>query len=64
MTPAILSSGDLAMAGANLRRADLGLRTADAINIAMAKRLGVGLATFDAKMAAAARSLGVKVTPA
>ncbi len=44
-----------------LRRLDLPLRTADAINIAIAQRAGARLATFDAKMATAARALGVDV---
>ncbi len=64
VTSATVSSGDLAMAAASLRCVDLSLRAADAINIAIAKRLGIELATFDTKMAAAARRLGVKVAPA
>jgi hypothetical protein len=64
VTSAMLSSGDLARANANLRRVDLSLRTADAINIAIAKRLGLELVTFDTKMAAAARSLGLKFAAA
>lgn len=44
-----------------VRRIDLGLRTADALHIAVAMRLGATLATFARKMADAARSLGIDV---
>jgi uncharacterized protein len=53
-----LESGDLDAANAYLRRFDLKLRTADAINVAIAQRLGAALATFDKKMQAAAARLG------
>jgi predicted nucleic acid-binding protein len=42
-----------------LRRLDLTLRTADALNIAIAQRVRAALATFDRSMAASARALGV-----
>jgi uncharacterized protein len=44
-----------------LRRLDLTLRTADALNIAIAQRVRASLATFDGRMAASARALGVPV---
>lgn len=50
---------DIAAATAFLRRLDLTLRTADAINIAAAQRLGAELATFDEKMSESADALGV-----
>jgi predicted nucleic acid-binding protein len=47
-----------------LRRMDTPLRTADAINIAIAEGLRASLMTFDEKMSAAARVLGLPlVTP-
>jgi predicted nucleic acid-binding protein len=52
---------DVAAAALALRRLDLPLRTADAINIAISQRIGATLMTFDEKMAAAARALGVGV---
>ena len=50
---------DVAVAESFLRRLDLSLRTADAINIAIAQRLGATLATLDKRMAADAGVLGV-----
>lgn len=47
-----------------VRRFDLGLRTPDALHIAIARRIGAALATFDVRMAMAAQSLGVSVVPA
>ena len=44
-----------------LRRLDINLRTADAIHIAISRRLGAALVTFDRSMAAGARALGVAV---
>jgi predicted nucleic acid-binding protein len=44
-----------------LRRLDLPLRTPDALNIAIARRLGVTLATFDHDMARSAAALGVEL---
>jgi len=62
-TPGILSS-DVTTAASYIRRLDLTLRTADAINIAMAERIGATLATFDVKMADSARAIGVPVAAA
>ena len=42
-----------------LRRLDLTLRTADALNIAIVRRHGLTLATFDRRMAAVATALGL-----
>ena len=54
---------DFAVATQYVRRMTLGLRTPDALHIAMAKRVGAGLLTFDARMAQAARALGLEVLP-
>lgn len=43
-----------------IRRFDLGLRTPDALHIAIAMRAGAKLLTFDAKMAEAASALGLE----
>jgi predicted nucleic acid-binding protein len=64
VSPAQVSSADLSAAETRLRRLDLGLRTADAIHIALARRLGADLVTFDDKMAASAKALGVKIVTA
>ena len=40
---------------------DLGLRTGDALHIAIARRTGATLATFDKRMGEAARSVEVAV---
>jgi uncharacterized protein len=56
-------TGDIHAAATLLRRLDLPLRTADALNIAIAQRIGAALATFDDKMAACARALGTVVAP-
>jgi uncharacterized protein len=53
------AASDVVDAEGFLRRLDLNLRTADALNIAIAQRLGLSLATFDEKMAVAARLLGL-----
>lgn len=45
-----------------IRRLDLPLRTPDAINLAIVKRLNLELATFDKQMAVSARRLGISVT--
>jgi uncharacterized protein len=50
-------AADVSAAEAFLRRLDLNLRTADALNIAIAQRVGAALLTFDEKMAASARKL-------
>jgi predicted nucleic acid-binding protein len=55
---------DIAAATAILRRLDLNIRTADALNIAIAMRLDAALATFDEKMADNARALGAAVAAA
>lgn len=55
---------DVTLAEAWLRRFDLGLRTQDAIHVAIAERLGATLATFDAGMARAARTIGLPVLDA
>jgi predicted nucleic acid-binding protein len=54
---------DFSAATVFLRRFDLGLRTPDALHIAIAARLGAKLVTFDVKMAAAAAALGLDVKP-
>ncbi len=56
-----LIAADLAAAKAFLRRFDLGLRTLDAINIAIAQRLGATLFTFDNRMTKSACALGIPV---
>jgi predicted nucleic acid-binding protein len=58
-----LTGEDFLAATPLIRRFDLGLRTPDALHIAIAQRMGAKLLTFDAKMAAAAAALGVDVTP-
>ena len=58
------SSADLRAAEAFLRRLDLSLRTADALNIASAQRMRASLVTFDSKMAATAGVLGIPVVVA
>jgi predicted nucleic acid-binding protein len=55
------TTADVAAAALALRRLDLPLRTADALNIAIVQRIGATLMTFDEKMAASARALGVGV---
>lgn len=55
------SSADVAAATAYLRRLDLTLRTADALNIAIAERTGCTLLTFDRKTAESAQAIGVSV---
>ena len=50
-------TADIKSALTFLRRLDLTLRAADAINIAIAQRIGLDLATFDQKMAASAAAL-------
>ena len=57
-------TADVRAAGAFLRRLDLSLRTADALNIAIAQRIRAALVTFDQRMAASARALGVQVVAA
>jgi predicted nucleic acid-binding protein len=57
-------TADVRAAGAFLRRLDLSLRTADALNIAIAQRIRAALVTFDQRMAASARVLGIPVVGA
>jgi uncharacterized protein len=52
-------ASDVGAATRFLRRLDLTLRTADAINIAIAQRLEAKLASFDQKMIESATLLGV-----
>ena len=59
-TTGILSS-DVTTAASFIRRLDLPLRTADAINIAIAQRIDATLVTFDVKMGDSARAVGVLV---
>ena len=61
---ALATPADVLAAAAFIRRLDLTLRTADALNIAIAQRLDAALATFDVKMAASARALGLPVADA
>jgi uncharacterized protein len=58
------TTSDVVAATRALRRLDLTLRTADALNIAIAQRIDATLMTFDEKMAVAARALGVPVAAA
>ena len=58
------TTADIVAAAGALRRLDLPLRTADAVNIAIARRIGATLMTFDEKMAASAKALGVGVAAA
>lgn len=56
-----LLPGDVTVATGLVRRLDLGLRTPDAINIAIAQRCDAQLLTFDERMARSARLLGMNV---
>lgn len=58
-----VTSSDIVACQMFLRRLDLPLRTADALNIAVAVRVDALLATFDKAMGEAARVLGVDVVP-
>ena len=58
------TTADVTAAARALRRLDMTLRTADALNIAIAQRVNATLMTFDQKMAIAAQTLGVDVAPA
>jgi predicted nucleic acid-binding protein len=55
------SSADVAATTVFLRRLDLTLRTADALNIAIAERTGCALLTFDRKMAENAQAIGLSI---
>ncbi|WP_083850279.1 type II toxin-antitoxin system VapC family toxin [Rhodovulum sp. PH10] len=52
---------DVAACAGWLRRLDLPLRTPDALNIAIARRVDARLLTFDARMETSAKTLGVAV---
>jgi predicted nucleic acid-binding protein len=54
-------AADIRVAEAFLRRLDLPLRTADALNIAIAQRVEATLLTFDRKMTDSAQRLGLPV---
>jgi uncharacterized protein len=59
----VATNGEIiSRAEALVRRRDTSLRTADAINIALAESLHASLMTFDEKMSSAARVLGVPLT--
>jgi predicted nucleic acid-binding protein len=58
------ATADVIFAEVALRRLDTPLRTADAINIAIAHRVRSTLMTFDVKMAAAAQALRMDVAAA
>ena len=55
-------SSDIATAEQFFRRLDLNLRTPDALNIALAKRIESDLVTFDSRMAGHADALGARAT--
>lgn len=57
----ILAPQDMEPAKQWMRRFDLGLRTPDALHLALATRFGLTVATFDAGMAAAARALRLPI---
>lgn len=54
---------DMTSAANLVRRLTLGLRAADALNLAIAQRLRATLVTFDQRLAAAARTLGIPAAP-
>jgi predicted nucleic acid-binding protein len=56
-----VTAEDLLDAITLVRRFDLGLRTPDALNLAIAKRCNASVLTFDDQMARAAQSLGLVV---
>jgi predicted nucleic acid-binding protein len=55
----LITHADVASATGFISRLDLNLRPADAIHIALCRRLGLTLWTFDEGMAGSARALGV-----
>ncbi len=58
---ALLHGADIIAAEVLLRRLDLALRTPDALNIAIARRMEAPLVTFDKTMAIAARAVGAEI---
>jgi predicted nucleic acid-binding protein len=58
-----VTSADVAVATAFLRRLDVAFRAPDAIHIAMSQRVQADLLTYDVQLAAGARSLGTTVFP-
>ncbi len=54
-----LGSEDIRVAESWLRKLDLGIRTPDAMHLAIVQRMQAKLATFDKKMALAASKLGI-----
>ena len=56
-----IHAADVRLADAYVRRFDLGLRTPDALHLAIARRLDATLVTLDPRLAIAARELGVAV---
>jgi predicted nucleic acid-binding protein len=58
------TTADVMAATQALRRLDLTLRTADALNLAIAQRIDAVVMTFDEKMTAAAKALGIPVATA
>ena len=56
-----ITSTDVALGTAYIRRFDLSLRTPDALHIAVVQRIEARLVTFDRGMAAAALALGMAV---
>jgi predicted nucleic acid-binding protein len=58
------TTADVMTATQALRRLDLTLRTADALNLAIAQRIDATLMTFDEKMTTAAKALRIPVAAA
>ena len=59
--PVDIGASDARHAFIYVRRFDLGLRTPDALHLAIARRLDATLVTLDRRLATAARELGVAV---
>lgn len=55
------NSADVVEAGALVRRENIALRSSDAVNVAIARRLGAALLTFDKRLASNARRLGLAI---
>lgn len=60
-SPVDIQASDARLAYVYIRRFDLHLRAADALHIAVARRLDAALVTLDRRLAIAARELGVAV---